>query len=589
MAKKKTFTTKQVLAFHWKQAMQFRGLVATSFIVAPITIIIERYVTPLIIAALLLNIQNGTVTLDSSWWMIIVYALLLILTNIIGYRVNLYASWGVQVKGAQKIYQESYERLTKQSLNFYSDNFAGSLVSRVNRFASAYISFWNMVIFDILFVTVTIVATIIGTAIFMWQYAIVITVLVALFIIASYFGTRFMRPRQKARSKAYTEISAKLSDSISNIFAVKIDSRERYEQDRLRKSIDDMTAKEFHVRRGMLTISSVYSTIITIMRVAVLLICIVAVEYGVANTAIVYIVLTYTFNLIDEMRSITNTFRSLYQITGDSEEMLETLAEPLAVEDKSTTTLRVKKGAVSISNMSFTHQDGLSPLFTDLSLDIPAGQKIGIVGVSGSGKTTLTKLLLRFNDPNSGTITIDNTDISTVTQASLHDAIAYVPQEPLLFHRSIAENISYSSPGATEKAIVNAAKKAHADTFIRELTDTYSTLVGERGVKLSGGQRQRIAIARAILKDAPILVLDEATSALDSESEKLIQASLETLMKGRTSIVIAHRLSTIAKLDRIIVLSDGKITEDGTHDKLLAMKGDYAKLWKHQSGGFIED
>ena len=240
--------------------------------------------------------------------------------------------------------------------------------------------------------------------------------------------------------------------------------------------------------------------------------------------------------------------------------------------------------------MTFTHDEGEgATLFSDFSLNIKPGEKVGLVGSSGSGKTTLTKLLLRLADIDSGEILIDKQNIAEATQASLHESIAYVPQEPLLFHRSVRENIAYARPEASDEEIREAAKKASALEFIEGLKDGFDTLVGERGVKLSGGQRQRIAIARAILKDAPILVLDEATSALDSESEKLIQASLETLMKDRTSIVIAHRLSTIAKLDRIIVLSDGKITEDGAHDKLLAMKGDYAKLWKHQSGGFIED
>ena len=204
-------------------------------------------------------------------------------------------------------------------------------------------------------------------------------------------------------------------------------------------------------------------------------------------------------------------------------------------------------------------------------------------------KTTLTKLLLRFADIESGAITIDGTSIQDATQASLRKAIAYVPQEPLLFHRSLRDNIGYGRPDATEKDIEAAAKKANALEFIKQLPEGFDTLVGERGVKLSGGQRQRIAIARAILKDAPILVLDEATSALDSESEKLIQDALQELMKNRTSIVIAHRLSTIAKLDRIIVLEDGEIKEDGSHDGLIARGGVYAKLWAHQSGGFIEE
>ena len=220
---------------------------------------------------------------------------------------------------------------------------------------------------------------------------------------------------------------------------------------------------------------------------------------------------------------------------------------------------------------------------------IEAGRTVGLVGVSGSGKTTLTKLLLRFADVDAGGIFIDGQDIRDVTQESLRNAIAYVPQESSLFHRSIFENIAYGKPDATRKEVERAAQLANADEFIRELPNGYDTLVGERGVKLSGGQRQRIAIARAILKDAPILVLDEATSALDSESEALIQEALKNLMKGRTSIVVAHRLSTIAGLDRIVVLDNGKIVEQGTHKELLDTGGAYAKLWSRQSGAFLEE
>jgi ATP-binding cassette subfamily B protein len=239
--------------------------------------------------------------------------------------------------------------------------------------------------------------------------------------------------------------------------------------------------------------------------------------------------------------------------------------------------------------MSFHHQDDTSLLFSDFNLLVPQGQRLGLVGQSGSGKTTLTKLILRFADITNGSITIDGTDINDVTQESLRKNIAYVPQEPMLFHRSLRDNIAYGKINATDAEIREAATQANALKFIEKQARGFDTLVGERGVKLSGGQRQRIAIARAILKDAPILILDEATSALDSESEKLIQDALQKLMKGRTSIVIAHRLSTIAKLDRIVVLDDGKIVEDGSHSQLLKQNGIYANLWSHQSGGFIED
>lgn len=579
----------KILHFHWQHAMRFPKLVITSFVVGPITLILDRYVAPLLIASVLLGIQHGTVSFASSWWLILGYVLLQIISQIIGYRISMYAMWGVQVLGARNIYNEIYAQLSRQSLDFYNDNFAGSLVSRINKLAGAFMSFWNMIIFQIMFVTTVVIATIVATAFILWQYSLIIMVLVVLFVITSYFGTRFMRPRQKARSKAYTQISARLSDSISNMFAVKIDSREEYESSMLAHSVDVMTQKEFKVRKGVMTMSSVYSSIIATMRIAVLIASIWAVEQGIANTAMIYLLLTYTFNVIEELKNITTTFREVYQITGDSEEILDDLSRPINVRDTASSKLIVSQAHITFDNVTFRHSEQSEALFNNFTLDIPHGQKVGIVGVSGAGKTTFTKLLMRFIDPQEGSVRIDNEDISSVTLRSLHDAVAYVPQEPLLFHRSLYENIGYSRPDATNREIESAAKKAHADTFISGLANGYNTLVGERGVKLSGGQRQRVAIARAILKDAPILILDEATSALDSESELLIQKAIENLWRHKTTIVVAHRLSTIAKLDRIIVLDNGKIIEDGTHSELLKHSGTYAKLWSHQSGGFIEE
>jgi len=239
--------------------------------------------------------------------------------------------------------------------------------------------------------------------------------------------------------------------------------------------------------------------------------------------------------------------------------------------------------------MSFTHDGNKKALFDGFSLTINPGEQVGLIGRSGSGKTSLTRLLLRFSDIKDGQIKIDGQDITQVKQSELREAIAYVAQEPSLFHRSIRENIAYGKPSATEQEIFDAAEQANATEFIESLPKGFDTTIGERGVKLSGGQRQRIAIARAILKNAPILVLDEATSALDSESEQLIQDALAKLMVGRTSIVIAHRLSTISRLNRIVVMDHGKITEQGTHGELMANDGIYAKLWSRQSGGFIKD
>jgi ATP-binding cassette subfamily B protein len=272
--------------------------------------------------------------------------------------------------------------------------------------------------------------------------------------------------------------------------------------------------------------------------------------------------------------------------------MTKMLLEDIEITDHTKAKkLTVTGGEIQFDNMSFAYKEKTSAqhVFTGFNLHVHAGEKIGLVGPSGGGKSTLTRLLLRFDEVQKGQILIDNQPINNVTQKSLRQAISYVPQEPLLFHRTIRENIAYGKSNATKAAIETAAKQANAQDFILSFPNGYDTIVGERGVKLSGGQRQRIAIARAMLKDAPILVLDEATSALDSENEQDVQQALWKLMQNRTVLVIAHRLSTIQKMDRIVVLVNGAVAEDGPHKKLLAQHGIYAKLWKHQSGGFIED
>jgi ATP-binding cassette, subfamily B, bacterial len=309
-----------------------------------------------------------------------------------------------------------------------------------------------------------------------------------------------------------------------------------------------------------------------------------------ATKAALFLAFSYYANVTRFLWSFNSVYRRLEEAITDASLFVNyILTPPKVVDSKDASRLKVHDGFISFRDVLFTHPENSDALFHNFSLDIKPGQKVGLVGHSGAGKSTIVNLLLRFMNIDGGSIQIDGQDIAHVTQKSLHQAIAFVPQEPLLFHRSLRENIAYGKPHATGEEILDAARQAHALEFIEKLPEGFDTLVGERGVKLSGGQRQRVAIARAILKDAPILVLDEATSALDSESEKLIQDALARLMKGRTSIVIAHRLSTIAKLDRIIVLENGKVAEDGSHVELLKNNGIYAKLWNHQSGGFIEE
>jgi len=334
-----------------------------------------------------------------------------------------------------------------------------------------------------------------------------------------------------------------------------------------------------------------FSAVSRSIGITALLVAVISVVSFGANIATVFLILSYTSNIVDQLFQFSNnSLRNYNRSVGDTIDMVKILnKEPEIKDPAEPEPVKMNRGAIKFTDVVFTHKGADHAIFKNLNLRIKPGEKVGLVGQSGSGKTSLTRILLRFSDIDSGSIEIDGQDIKNVTQADLRRAISYVPQEPILFHRTIAENISYGRTEADIKEVEAIARKANADEFIRTLEHGYETVVGERGVKLSGGQRQRVAIARAMLKNAPILVLDEATSALDSESEALIQDALWKLMEGRTAIVIAHRLSTIQKMDRIIVLDSGEIVEEGSHKDLLYKKGIYAKLWDRQSGGFLEE
>jgi ATP-binding cassette subfamily B protein len=347
----------------------------------------------------------------------------------------------------------------------------------------------------------------------------------------------------------------------------------------------------FDMMRGHQAQQSYFSVVVSIISAAALALAVISVVNFGANIGTVFLILSYTANIASQLFSFSNNaLRNYNRSLGDASDMVAILQiEPEVKDPINPEKPRIKKGQIEFAAVQFQHDGSNEAIFDNFSLRIEPGKKVGLVGHSGSGKTTFTRLLLRFSDINSGQILVDGQNIAKITQDELRAKIAYVPQEPLLFHRTIAENILYGKLGATRKEVAGVAKKANAAEFIDKLPYGYETLVGERGVKLSGGQRQRIVIARAMLKNAPILVLDEATSALDSESEKLIQDALWKLMEGRTAIVIAHRLSTIQRMDKIVVLEEGKIVEQGSHKELLTKKGVYARLWAHQSGGFLED
>ncbi|MDB5165787.1 MAG: MdlB, multidrug/protein/lipid transporter ATPase, ATP-binding cassette, subfamily bacterial [Candidatus Saccharibacteria bacterium] len=592
MAKKQTDTIMQrkIIALFVHLAMQYRFKTLYALFGAAFTAIVGNFIGPFIISQLLESLQNGSLTLASATPLIILYTLTQIWGDVIGWRLNLYMTWRMEVAAQRDLYAKIFTQLTSQSLSFHGDRFGGALVSQTTKIIGAFEKFWDTLIFQVMPAIAGILAASIILGFVFWQYAVFLFSLSVIFAITVFFGSRFMAKRNLEEAQASTQSNAHVADTVTNVMTIKSYGHEKTELTTMNEKTEQWRQKSLRTMWGFLGVSTAYSSLLVIINVTALVAAILASEAGIASIGVVYLAVTYTFTVARQLWEMNNIMRNYNRIMGDAHDMTEILQlTPSVLDAAFASDLMVSKGVLDIKNMSFHHEDDQAQLFTNFSLEVPAGQKLGLVGQSGSGKTTLTKLILRFADIDTGVVSIDGVDISTVTQQSLRKSIAYVPQEPMLFHRSLRDNIAYGKIDASDAEIKEAAKQANALEFIEKQHRGFDTLVGERGVKLSGGQRQRIAIARAILKDSPILILDEATSALDSESEKLIQDALEKLMKGRTSIVIAHRLSTIAKLDRIIVLDNGTIVEDGIHANLLKQKGIYANLWNHQSGGFIEE
>ncbi len=584
--------SKEIFRLFWKTSVPYKHRRNLAIFFAMLTLVVTIFVGPLIIAQLLSIIQHNQLhDAKNLWTLIALYGVSELWSSVIGWRLVLYLVWTFETAMQRDLYAQCFSKLTNQTLFFHSNKFGGSLVSQTNKLIGAVESFWDTIIWSVLPLVTSLVGSIIVLSTLLWQYALFLLIFSIVFSLVVYYGSKPMAKLTKKEAKSSNKLNGQLADVISNVLAVKSSGAEATEQKFFTKTVNSWRNSSLDVMRGFLKVSTIYSSINMVIKIGAIAFAVYAAQNDLVSVASVYLIITYTGSVAHELWNMNGIMRNYNRIIGNANDMVEILQTPTTLIDKSDSKLKVTNGEISMDKITFTHDEGQGDtLFHDFSLDIKPGEKIGLVGASGSGKTTLTKLLLRFADIDSGKITIDGQDISEVTQASLRAKIAYVPQEPLLFHRSVRENIAYGRPDATDAEIEEAAKKAGAYDFIVGLKDGFDTMVGERGIKLSGGQRQRVAIARAILKDAPILVLDEATSALDSESEALIQKSLETLMENRTSIVIAHRLSTIAKLDRIIVLKDGKIVEDGSHDELINKKrGVYAKLWARQSGGFIEE
>lgn len=582
---------KKILQLFWHAAdtYKWQRLLAITFPVLAVTV--NSIAAPYVLSQFLDRLQAGKITFATTSDLIVLYAGLVILGEVILWRLALYFAWTFEVNSVRDLSKHVFDTLSHKELAFHANRFGGALVSQSTKFLGAFERFWDMIVWNVIPMVTVILGSIITLSIIgLWQYAILLVVYCIGFAAVVVVGSKFLASRNRNEAKASNTMYGYLADMVTNVGTVKAFGRENYEHTQFSNRARQWQNASTHLKWGVLQATAGFSIMYTVGTVGAFIFAVYAAQYGIASIGMIYLVFIYALNINRQLWEFNSITRTYNRVIGDADEMTKILALEDAIKDSSTNTLKATRGKVTFQDVGFTHDNGKGEeVFTNFNLTIPAGQRVGIVGHSGAGKTTLTNILLRFVDIDQGTITIDGQNIAHVSQQSLHEAVAYVAQEPMLFHRSLRENIAYGKLDATDADIKRAAAQAHATEFIEKLHDGYDTLVGERGVKLSGGQRQRIAIARAILKDAPILVLDEATSALDSESEKLIQDSLTTLMKKRTSIVIAHRLSTIAKLDRIVVLDDGRVAEDGTHAELLARNGIYASLWSHQSGGFIEE
>jgi ATP-binding cassette subfamily B protein len=585
----------RTLRYFWQASCRYPRLVAETFAFNALAVIADSAV-PLFIALALNHLARleklGTLGRSGSWhWFVIPGILVVVIQGLglLGWSRGIRSLWKLEIRVSRDLSERTFNHISEQSEQFHLDHFGGALVADQTKFISSYVRLLDEAIFSYFTALVTVLFIVAALVWSLWWFVLALLLMSVVYMIVGLRGRNRELPQSETTAQSHSRQTAQIADTVTNIATVRSFGREDHEDELYQDRTDTYVVDESELMRLNMLGFDTSEALNRITLIVVVAIAVGAVIAWHAQLGTILLVVTYTQSLLSRLHQVQRSLKNVVKALGDTRSMMDILdTEPTVQDIADPRAFTVTRGAVEFRDMRFAYP-GRETLFEDFNLVIEPGQRVGLVGSSGSGKTTLSKLVLRFIDINGGQILIDGQDISRVSQANLRQQITYVPQEPLLFHRTITDNIAYGSLGTPMEDIVQAAEASRAAEFVADLPLGYETLVGERGTKLSGGQRQRIALARAFLKRTPLLILDEATSALDSHSEALIQEALSELMEGQTAIVIAHRLSTVSGLDRIVVLEGGRVIEDGSHEDLLEREGVYAALWARQSGGFIAE
>ncbi len=577
---------KQTLRLYWKHIRKNKLMFGIALIFIPASALMLSTLVPYYLSQAIGQLATGSNnTINHQLVMASIFGAIGVVLNFSGFQFLIIH----EAKMTSWLINDLVQKLLEKDYSFFSNSHVGALTTKFNDFTRSYVTLQDLVIIQTLGFVISMIVGIALVAFQSTQLAAVLFVYIFILAVQVRVMLKIRTPYRAVRKNIRSSITGDVADMLTNNLVVKTFANEPLEIRSITKKTDAFM-KIFRKDIGIVvTDGSTRHLLTTFVQIVAIILALNQLRNGTISVATAVFALSFLQRVAAQMFTLGGMINGYDLAFLEAAPMTEILLEDNKITDKEDApSLHATNGGIIFKDVSYCYEEG-DVAISNFNLNIEGGRKIGVVGHSGAGKTTITKLLLRFDDVTSGEILIDDQNISHVTQRSLRQSISYVPQEPLLFHKSLEDNIRYGKPGATDEDVKKAAQQANAHEFIEKLADGYKTLVGERGVKLSGGQRQRVAIARAILKDAPILMLDEATSALDSESEKLIQDALKKLMHDKTSIVIAHRLSTIQNMDTIIVMEDGKIFEQGSHDNLLQKNGKYATLWAHQSGGFIED